>query len=119
MSVQYIVEDGTPRYAVLPVAEYQRLLEAEEMLTDVRAYDAAKARADEHLPLALADRILAGESEVRVFRECRGMTQAVLAEAAGISIPYLSQIEARRRRPSTAVLRRLAAHLGVTIDDLT
>ena len=70
-------------------------------------------------PRAVADRIISGESEVRVFREYRGLTQAELAEAAAISVPYLSQIEARRRRPSTAVLRRLAARLGVTIDDLT
>ena len=90
------------------------------MLADVQAYDAAKARADEQLPLAVADRIFAGESEVRVFREHRGLTQAELAAGmAGISIPYLSQIEARRRRPSTAVLHRIAHGLSVSIDDLT
>jgi tRNA A-37 threonylcarbamoyl transferase component Bud32 len=83
------------------------------MLADVRAYHAAKARVDEYLPRAIADRIIGGESEVR---EHRGLTQA---EAAGISVPYLSQIGARRRRPSTAVLHRLAARLAVTIDDLT
>ena len=119
MSVQFIHEDGVRKYAVVPVAEYERLVEAEEMLADVRAYDAAKARAEEHLPLAIVDRMLAGESEVRVFREYRGLTQAELAESAGISVPYLSQIEARRRRPSTTVLHRLAARLAVTIDDLT
>ena len=119
MAVQYIVEDVAPQYTVVTVAEYERLLEAEEMLEDVRAYGAVKARADEYLPRAVADRIMNGESEVRVFREHRGLTQAELAEAAGISIPYLSQIEARRRRPSTSVLHRLAARPAVTIDDLT
>ena len=119
MSVQFIHEDGIRKYAVVPVAEYERLVEAEEMLADVQAYDAAKAGADEYLPLAVVDRMLAGESEVRVFREHRGLTQAELAAAAGISIPYLSQIEARRRRPSITVMHRLAARLGVTIDDLT
>ena len=97
MSVQYILEDGAPKYVVVPVAEYERLVKAEEMLADVRAYDAAKARVDEQLPLALVDRLLAGESEVRVFREHRGLTQAELAEAAGISVPYLS-----RSRPAAA-----------------
>jgi len=119
MTVQFILENGARKYAVVPVDQYERLVEAGEMLEDVGAYDAAKARADEHLPLAIADRIISGESEVRVFREHRGLTQAELAEAAGISIPYLSQIEARRRRPSTSVLHRLAARLAVTIDDLT
>lgn len=119
MSVRYILENGTPKYAVVPVGDYERLVQAEEMLADVQAYDAARARADEQLPLALVDRLLAGESEVRVFREHRGLTQAELAEGAGISVPYLSQIEARRRRPSTAVLQRIAGRLGITIDDLT
>ena len=95
------------------------ILDDDEMLADVQAYDAANARAEEPLPLAVVDRMLADESEVRVFREHRGLTQAALAEAAGISVPYLSQIEARRRRPSTAVLQRLATRLAVTIDDLT
>ena len=119
MTVQFILENGARKYAVVPVDEYERMVEAEEMLEDVRAYDASKVRADEQLPLAITDRIMSGESEVRVYREHRGLTQAELAEAASISIPYLSQIEARRRRPSTSVLHRLAARLGVTIDDLT
>ena len=85
---------------------------------DVQAYDAAKARADEQLPLAAVDRILAGESEVRVFREHCGVTQADLAQAAGISVHYLTQLKARRRRPSTAVLLRLAERLAASIDDL-
>ena len=119
MTVQFIVEGDTRKYAIVPVAEYERLVEAEEMLADVHAYDAAKVRADEQLPLAVADQILAGVSEVRVFREHRGLTQAELAGMAGISIPYLSQIEGRRRRPSTAVLHRIARGLSVSIDDLT
>jgi DNA-binding XRE family transcriptional regulator len=114
----FVIEDGERRYAVMPLVNDERLVEAEEKLADVRAYDAAKARGDEQLPLAVADRILGGENEVRVFREHRGLTQAQLAKPAGISIPYLSQIDANRRRPSTAVRHRLAQTLSITIDDL-
>lgn len=60
LPVQFILEGDERRSAVLPIAEYERLLEAQEMLADIAAYDAAKARGDEHLPLAAADRILAG-----------------------------------------------------------
>ena len=118
MTVQFIVEEGQPRFAVLPVAEYQRLVEAAEMLDDIRAYDEAKARNEEALPIEVADRILAGKSAVRVFREYRGLTQQALADRCGISKPYLSQIEAGQRTPSTEVLKKLAAALEVEIDDL-
>jgi transcriptional regulator with XRE-family HTH domain len=52
-------------------------------------------------PVHVVDRVLAGESEVRVFREHRGLTQQALAAACGISVPYLTQIETGRRRPPT------------------
>ena len=50
-----------------------------EMLADVKAYDAAKARIapgeDELNPLEIVERRVAGESPVKVWRECRGLTQ--------------------------------------------
>ena len=69
MSVQFIHEDGIRKYAVVPVAEYERLVEAEEMLADVQAYDAAKARADEHLGM---DRV----------RELGARTEDAIADVA-------------------------------------
>jgi transcriptional regulator with XRE-family HTH domain len=55
---------------------------------------------------------------VLVWREHRGMTQQKLAEAAGISKAYLSQIEAEVRGGSVAVLSKLAKALSVDLDDL-
>lgn len=46
------------------------------------------------------------------------LPQQQVAEKAGISVPYLSQIESGRRKGSTAVLAALARVLGVTLDDL-
>lgn len=51
-------------------------------------------------------------------REAKGWTQAQLAEAAGLSQPYVSQVEAGTREPSLVVLRDLAKALGVTVDEL-
>ena len=53
-----------------------------------------------------------------MYREHRGLSQKTLADAAGIAVPYLSQIETRKREPSTDVLKRLAAALRVSVDDL-
>lgn len=56
---------------------------------------------------------------LRQLRQQAGMTQAALAEAAGISKPYLSELESDAgRRPSAELLLRLADALEVTIADL-
>ncbi|MDF1587409.1 helix-turn-helix domain-containing protein [Marinimicrococcus flavescens] len=118
MSVQFIVEDDRRRFAVLPIDEYEELVEARRMLEDIQAWDAAKARNEDHIPIELVDRMLAGESPVRVFREHRGISQQGLAEAAAISAAYLCQIEQGRRQPSVEVLKKLAAALRVDVDDI-
>lgn len=46
-------------------------------------------------------------------RDARGMTQAAMAEAAGISRPYLAQIEAGKRKGSDEVSQRLLLLTGV------
>ena len=51
-SVQYVVDErGTRTAVVLDLRRYQELLEAEEDLDDVRAYDEAEAARGEAIPL--------------------------------------------------------------------
>ncbi len=92
--------------------------DAGELDEDLAAYDAAKASDEERFPAAVADRLIAGESPLKVFREYRGLTQGRLAEAAETTAPYLSQIENGRRTGSVGLLRRLADALRIEIDDL-
>jgi len=47
------------------------------------------------------------------LREAKKLTKAELARRAGVSAPYLSQIESGDRAPSEAVLRQLAGALGI------
>jgi DNA-binding XRE family transcriptional regulator len=117
MSVNFVERDGQ-RFALVPAEIYERMLDDLDDLDDIRAYDAAKAKAQEFVPAAIADRLIAGENPVRVWREYRGLTPTVLAERVGITPPYLSQLEHDRRRASHVVLRRLATALQVDIDDL-
>jgi DNA-binding XRE family transcriptional regulator len=115
--VRYVEERGK-RYAMIPAEIYERMLDDLDMLDDIRIYDAAKAKPQEFVPLELTKRLLAGENAIKVWREYRGLTQQRLTEVAGISTPYLSQIENGLREPSVDVLKRLAAALDVDIDDL-
>jgi DNA-binding XRE family transcriptional regulator len=98
--------------------EYLRLRAAEEDLEDVRLYDEAKAKPSEFIPLELTERMLNGENPIRVYREYRGFTQDQLGAQAGISKPFLSQIENGIRTPSLETLKRLAEVLRVDMDDL-
>lgn len=106
----------------IPRAEYDRLLAAAEDLADLRAYDRAKARLDagedELIPAEFASRLLAGESALRVYRDLRGLTQQRLADAAIVNRVQIADIEAGRSAGSVDTMRKLAAALGVTIDDL-
>jgi hypothetical protein len=92
------------------------LVEAIEEVEAVAAH--AATRGEEKLPAAVARRLAAGESPVRVFRELRALTGAALAERSGISPSYLSEIETGRKPGSAAALRNLARALSVEIEDL-
>lgn len=121
-TIQYIHDaGGKPAYAVLPIAEYESLRERTEMIEDVAVYDAAKAEIAAGapvLPAALVDRLLDGDSPIRVWREHRRLTQTALAGAAGVDPSYVSQIERGHRDATVKVLRRLAEALNCGLDNL-
>ncbi len=93
-----------------------------EMLQDVCDYDAVKtalARGEEELvPSEVVFALLDGENPIKVWRNYRGLTQVELAREAGISVPYLSQIETNKRTGTKDVLKTIANALKVTLDDI-
>lgn len=106
----------------IPRAEYDRLVAAAEALSDLDAYAKAKARLangdDELVPAAFANRLLDGESPVRVYRELRSLSGAELARRSGVNRVHLLNIEDGKSAGSIETMRRLADALGVQIDDL-
>ncbi len=122
MNVQIIERDGQPEYAVLPYDEYRKLVEQAEDAADVAAYDRAMRELeegrDELVPGDVVERLLAGESPVKVWREHRGFTQAALAKQVGLSQSYVAMIERGERTGGIDSLRKIATLLGVDLDDL-
>lgn len=57
-------------------------------------------------------------TNVRRFREARGLTQATLAEAIGIQTRYLQQIEHEDASPSLRRLVAMSQYFGVDVVDL-
>lgn len=94
-----------------------------EMLVDIITYDSAKKALaegyEESIPAAVVDRLLDGTNPVRVWREFRGLSSARLAAECGVSPAAISQLESGKRRPSVALLKKLAAALRVDLEQLT
>lgn len=113
---------GGEEMVVLSRVDFDRLVVASEDLADVAAYDEAKARLasgdDELVPSEVVDALLRGENPIRVWRRHRGLALGELAVRASLSQAYLSQIETGRRQGQAETLKRIAAALGVTVDDL-
>lgn len=121
MNVQVINKDGKPEWAVIPWQDYQKLVDRYEMLQDIAAYDQARAaieQGEELAPSEVMYAIVNGEHPLRVWRRYRGLTQKQLAEAAGISIAHLSQLENGRRSGTTDILTVLAEKLRLDPEDV-
>ncbi|MCQ4287958.1 helix-turn-helix transcriptional regulator [Pseudomonas stutzeri] len=99
MSVQVIMRDGVPEYAVLPWDEYQALLSERNGRT---------AQAGAEAPIALPK-----FSELSAMREAKGMSQETLARSVGISPVYLGLIESGERDPGDPIRRSLARAMEI------
>jgi DNA-binding XRE family transcriptional regulator len=118
MNVQFIEQNGLRQYAIVPADTYALLLEKAEMLDDIKAYDEALASDDELIPSEVVNRLIDGENKIKVWREYRGMSQAVLADKACIAQATVAQMEGGKRVGSIAVIKKIAEVLNVDLDDL-
>jgi len=66
----------------------------------------------------IEDRVAEVGEFIRSQREVASMSVRRLAELAGVSNPYLSQIERGLRRPSAEILQQLAKALKISVEAL-
>lgn len=116
--MQKITTPNGETLVILPLAEYERLIDDADIATaDKVSRDLAQGR-DELIPEDIVDRLLDGASPVRVWREYRGATARAIAEQASISAAYLSEIETGKKEGSLSAMKRIADALRVDLDDL-
>jgi DNA-binding XRE family transcriptional regulator len=115
---QIIESNGRPAFVVLPIEDWRKIEEILDDAADNAALDEWARNPTETFPANVADALIAGESPFRVFRRYRSLSQTDLAHSVGISVPYLNQIESRKRKPSTKVVKSLASALNIPIDAL-
>lgn len=97
---------GKP-YVLVPLHEYRKMLDA-----GVEADDGV-------LPQEILDSLYAGQEQpLKILRKHRGLTQAELAEAAGLSRPYLTEIERGKKIGSVRSLTYIANALNIPVSYL-
>ena len=118
--VQVIEKDGKPDFYVVPADLWERVREMVEDAEDAAAYAEAVAKDDGvRVPHAVVRAELDGVTRLRAWREHKGLTLQALADAAGLSKPYVSQIEGGKRTGTVATLKKLAKALGVPMAALS
>lgn len=90
------------------------------VLVPVHDFTALKnAGNDNKLPNEVLEQLTVGkENAIKVIRKYRGMTQAELAKASGISRPYLTEIETGKKDGSIRALKSIAGALDVSLEVL-
>jgi ribosome-binding protein aMBF1 (putative translation factor) len=106
---QTIEHGGHPAFVLIPIEEFNRirpLLEAEKARATGIPQDVVEAHILRDVPL------------VKGWREHLGITQEVLAKRMGVSQAAVAKLERADAHPRTATLSKVAAALGITMEQL-
>lgn len=117
-SLQTITSPSGETLVVLPLAEYEALIDASDVAEAQKTRAGLASDQEELVPAEVVARLINAENPIRVWREHRGLSAKALAEAAGISSPYLSELETGKKEGKVSVLKRIAEALSVDLDDL-
>lgn len=93
---QIIFDNGEPAFAVIPYDEYVALT--------ANLRKRPKTKDDEYVPFVLSDYI---KSPIRVARVEAGLTQKDLAKLLNVTQGYISKIEGRDFKVTSALINRV------------
>ena len=115
MTIQTTISPSGERLVTMNAEEYQDLLDARDAEAAMRAVAAGTLRT---LAGDEVEAYLEAPTPLAFWRKHRGLTQVEMAHSVAVSQPYLAQLENGQREGSVSVYRRLAAKLGVSVDEL-
>ena len=107
---QILTHNGKPAFAVVPYAEYMKLIER------------TGGRLDEEVTLpheVVKMSTLGRMSLIRAWREHLGLTQDEVARRMGVTQPAYAKIESGKTQPRIATCKRIAAAMGIEWEQLT
>jgi DNA-binding XRE family transcriptional regulator/mRNA-degrading endonuclease RelE of RelBE toxin-antitoxin system len=99
-------------------ADFEAMQDAMDAAAYARTADSLARGEQETLTPEEAAQAIDAPTPLAFWRAKRGVTQKALAEAAGITQGYVSDLESGRRKGEAAILKRMARRLRVRIDDL-
>lgn len=102
---QTILENGRPRFAVVPIKDFRKLLKQ-------------SGQAEATVPHAVVAAVVDGRTPVRAWREHLGLSQQAVAERMGITQPAYAQMESSGAKLRKATRERIAAAFGVLPEQL-
>lgn len=90
------------------------------VLVPLHDYTALKNGANaSDLPETVIEQLaLEKDHPIKIIRKYRSMTQGDLADASGLSRPYLTEIETGRKDGSIRAIKAIAEALGVSMEKL-
>lgn len=107
-----LITNGKPAFVVLPYDEYLRL-------TGART-PAGRIPADDTTPHEVVSaHVKNGWSMIRAWREHLGLTQADMAQRLEIRQPSYAAMEAPQARPKKLTRERIAAAMGISLEQLS
>ena len=118
---EQFVEIAGQQMVLLTRPEFDKLATAAENYADIEAAVSAQQRreaGEEYVPVELVDRLMAGESPLKVWREYRGLTLEGLGERVGRQGSMISKLEKGRNEGGIKLWQALAKALSVDLDDL-
>ena len=110
MNVQIITQNNLPAFAVIPYADYQRLIQQSED----KKYNDNLTIPNEVVNMYFNEKC----SLIKAWRMYLGKTQKEIAEALGIGQSAFAQIE-KSKKCQKATLEKVAVALGVDPGQLT
>ena len=116
---QTIYKGKQPEFIVLSIKEYVKLVGAFEDLQDIQEVRNHLENPSETFPMEVVLALSQGENPIKVYREHRGMSQAILANKVKVSKQYISQLENNSRNGTARILKAIAKVLQVDLDDIT
>lgn len=116
--VKYIVEQNHRTHVVLPIADYEALLEhvdrAEHAANDI-SMSTPKANGNGYIPTEVVQRIIDGEPPVRVWREYRELTVDELASAANVSKDLVIEVETKSHANGLDTVKAVAEAMDIEV----
>ena len=115
LNAKIITTPKGERLAILPAEDYEDMCDA---LIHAQAMADYRAGRDEGLTLAEMQTLLDAPTPLAFWRARRGMTQASLAEAVGVTQTDVEAMEAGTLEASQEVTARVGAALKVRTEEL-